>query len=76
MKITTFWVVAMPGPDSVLADICFETDAKGLARQFRGGLNEEDVHALYTERGEAEKEARRILAAFERQDAEAEQAGE
>jgi len=64
MKITTFWVVTRPGPDSVLADICFETDAKGLARQFRGGLSEDDIHALYTGRGEAEKEAERILAAW------------
>jgi len=76
MKIATFWVVTKPGSESVLADICFETDTKGLARQFRGGLKEDDIHALYTKRGEAEKEARRILAAFEKQDAEAEQAGE
>ncbi|MCX5784615.1 MAG: hypothetical protein NTX59_02905 [Elusimicrobia bacterium] len=64
MKITKFWVVTKPGPESVLADICFEADAKGLARQFRGGLSEDDIHALYTGRGEAEKDAKRILAAF------------
>ena len=64
MKIARFWVVTKPGPESVLADICFEADAKGLALQFRGGLKEADIHALYTGRGEAEKEAKRILAAF------------
>lgn len=64
MKIEKFWVVVRPGLESVLADICFEADAKGLARQFRGGLGEDEIHALYTERGEAEKEATRLLAAI------------
>jgi len=64
MKIEKFWVVVRPGPESVLADICFEADAKGLARQFLGGLGEDEVHALYTERGEAEREAKRLLVAI------------
>lgn len=64
MKIERFWVVTIPHPESVLVDICFEADAKGLALQFRGGLKEEDIHALYTGRGEAEKDANRILTAL------------
>ena len=66
MKIDKFWVVTKPCPVSELGDICFETDAKGLALQFRGGLEEDEIHALYTSRNEAEKEAKRILAAFKK----------
>lgn len=69
MRIEKLWVVTKPGPVSELGDICFETDAKGLALQFRGGLKEEDIHALYTIHEEAEKEAKRILAAFKKYDA-------
>lgn len=62
MKIERFWVVTRPGLESVLADVCFETDAKGLCRQVLGGLGENDIHAFYMGRGEAEKEAKRLLA--------------
>lgn len=47
MKFKTFWVVTKPTPSSTLADIAFETDPAGLARQFAGGLRPEEVHALY-----------------------------
>ena len=63
MRIEKFWVVTKPGLVSELGDICFETDAKGFALQFRGGLKEEDILALYTTHVEAEKVAERILAA-------------
>lgn len=66
MKIERFWIVVRPNMDSELADVCFETDAKGLARQFRGGLQEDDIHAAYTERAEAEIEAARVMTAFRR----------
>jgi len=69
MKIEKFWVVTKPGPESELGDICFETDVKGLALQFRGGLKEDDIHAFYTAHDEAEKEAKRIMAAFKKYDA-------
>ena len=68
MKIEKFWVVTKPGLVSELGDICFKTDAKGLTLQFRGGLKEDDIHALYTGRDEAEQEAKRILAAFKKYD--------
>ena len=66
MKIQTLWVVTKPGPESELGDICFETDANGLALQFLGGLKPDEIHAFYTERKEAEKEAIRILKASNR----------
>lgn len=69
MRIEKFWVVTKPGLVSEIGDICFETDAKGLALQFRGGLEAEDIHAIYTGQDEAEKEAKRILAAFKKYDA-------
>lgn len=69
MKVEKLWVVVRPGPSSELADVCFETDAKGLALQFKGGLNPEEIHAVYTSMNEAQREAERILAAFKRYDA-------
>ena len=68
MKIEKFWVVTKPGLVSELADVCFETDAKGLALQFRGGLEPDEIHAIYTVHDEADKEAKRILAAFKKYD--------
>ncbi len=69
MKIEKMWVVVRPSPASELGDVCFETDAKGLALQFKGGLDPEDIHAVYTGREEAEKEAGRVLTAFKKYDA-------
>ena len=63
MRIEKLWVVVRPSPTSELGDICFQTDAKGLAIQFKGGLDPEDIHALYTSRNEAERDAERILVA-------------
>ncbi|MBI4376335.1 MAG: hypothetical protein HY549_07775 [Elusimicrobia bacterium] len=63
MRIEKLWVIVRPSPTSEFGDICFETDAKGLALQFKGGLDPEDIHAFYTSRNEAEREAERILAA-------------
>jgi hypothetical protein len=64
MRIEKLWVVVRPSPASELGDICFQTDAKGLALQFKGGLDPEEIHALYTAGNEAYREAERILAAF------------
>jgi len=63
MRIEKLWVIVRPSPTSEFGDICFETDAKGLALQFKGGLDPEEIHALYTSRNEAEREAKRILVA-------------
>lgn len=69
MKIEKFWVVTRPHPSSEFTDICFETDAKGLALQFKGGLDPEEIHAIYTACNEAQREAERILTAFKKYDA-------
>lgn len=66
MKIEKFWIVTKPSYTSEVEDICFEADSKTLALQFRGGLKEDDIHALFTTRDEAEKEAGRILVAFKK----------
>jgi len=66
MRIDKFWVVALPQPESVLGDVCFETDAKGLALQFKGGFDPEEIHAVFTARNEAEREGERILIAFKK----------
>ena len=61
MRFTTeerFWVVVDPTPESGLGDICFETSLRDLELQFRGGLGCEQHPALFTDRGEAEGEAR------------------
>ena len=63
MKIEKFWVVTRPGPESSLADILFEADVKRIAFQFRGGLNEDDIFAIFTTQNEASKEARRLMEA-------------
>jgi hypothetical protein len=58
----TFWIVEDPGPQSVLADICWESSLDGLLLQFRGGWTTERRPTLFTDRAEAEAEARmRIL---------------
>ena len=63
MKIEKLWVVVRPRRACEVDDVCFETDAKGLALQFKGGLDPEEIHALYTSHNEAEREAKRILVA-------------
>ena len=61
MKIdqkTPIWVVTDPGPDSTLADVCFETTLDGLRLQFAGGLSMDDRPVVFTTEDEAREEAR------------------
>ncbi len=58
----TFWIVENPSQVSELGDICWETSLAGLELQFRGGWTTENRPVLYTDRGEAEKDARARLA--------------
>ena len=53
-----FWVVTDPTPISTLGDILFETSLRGLDRQFHGGLSMADNPTIFTDRAEAEEEAR------------------
>ena len=57
---TRLWVVTDPGPDSTIADVCAESTLRGLALQVAGGLAL-DTATLYTEREEAEADARNRL---------------
>ena len=58
---TPFWVVTEPGPDSTLADVCFETTLDGLRLQFAGGLSMDDRPVVFTAEDEAREEARNRL---------------
>ena len=69
MRIAKLWVVTRQRSASEAGDVCFEVDIKSLALQLKGGLDPEDIHAVYTDHAEAEREAGRILAAFEKYDA-------
>lgn len=61
MRIDKFWIVTRPKGSSELSDICFQTDIKGLALQFKGGLDPEEILAVYTAMNEAQRAADRIL---------------
>lgn len=66
MRIGTderFWVVVDPEATSVTADVCFESSIRGLEAQFRGGLSVSENPTIFTDREEAEREAKRRLAA-------------
>ena len=54
---TPIWVVTDPGPDSTLADVCFQTTLDGLRLQFAGGLSMDQRPTLFTTRDEAHEEA-------------------
>lgn len=58
---TPFWVVTDPGPDSTLADVCFETTLDGLRLQFAGGLTMDDRPVVSTTEDQAREEARNRL---------------
>jgi len=58
---TPFWVVTAPRPESDLPDICFETTLDGLRLQFAGGLDMDRRPILFTDRDEAEAEAKNRL---------------
>ncbi len=58
---TPIWVVTDPGPDSTLADVCFQTTLDGLRLQFAGGLSMDDRPVVFTTKDEAREEARNRL---------------
>ncbi|MCK6481659.1 MAG: hypothetical protein L6R43_16405 [Planctomycetes bacterium] len=60
-----FWMVTNPTPNSELVDICFETSLENLALQVKGGLSMDADPTLFTDRAEAEVEARCRLVARE-----------
>ncbi len=64
MNDLNFWVVTKATPVSTLNDIAFLTDAKGLIRQARGGLNEEDIVLVTLDAKEAHETATAQLEAI------------
>jgi hypothetical protein len=60
-----FWMVTNPTPNSELADICFSTSLENLALQLKGGLAMDADPTLFTDRAEAELEARCRIVAME-----------
>jgi hypothetical protein len=56
-----FWIVEDPGPDSTIADVCWETSLSGLELQFRGGFTTTRRPTLHTDGAEAERDARARL---------------
>jgi hypothetical protein len=59
-----FWIVVSPGPSSTLADICFECDFERFALQIRGGLDEEEIVAIFADQQPAIELAERLLRAI------------
>jgi len=61
MRVDQFWVVTDPTPESELSDICFVTTLPKIILQARGGLAAEQNPTVYTDRDEAERDARARL---------------
>jgi hypothetical protein len=64
MKLSKFWVVRDPTPNSELEDILFETETNRFASYVIGtGLDQfkHENHTLYTEAGEAKRDAQARL---------------
>jgi len=57
----TIYVVTIPRHNSVLVDICFETNLHGLELQFKGGLTAGEIHGIYTDRHAAVTAAEVLL---------------
>ncbi len=67
MKLAKLWAVVDPRSDSsTLADCCFETDARNLFfwATGQGAADPDRRMVLYTERGEADVDARARLDAY------------
>jgi hypothetical protein len=59
-----FWVVTRPTPASGIEDICFACTVEGLMRRARGGLQEDEIVAIYADETEARKAAGRLLGQY------------
>ena len=59
--VGTFWVVTKPTGLSTIQDIYFEADVPYMMNQCRGGLNENQIHAIYRTQAEAEHQAKYLI---------------
>jgi hypothetical protein len=60
-EVGKFWIVEKPKPDSLLIDILFETDIKGLQNQYLGGLQYGQIEGIFTDKYVAETVAKSLL---------------
>ena len=59
---TPLWYVTKPTRLSELVDICFKANLSDLARQFKGGLDPEEIVAVFADEAEAMQTAGELLA--------------
>jgi hypothetical protein len=59
-----FWIVLSPSLNSTLGDIRFECDFKLFALQIRGGLDEEEIVAVFADEEPATELAESLLRAI------------
>lgn len=60
-EIKKFWVVTKPNQRSGLGDILFESDIKGMDRQFKGGLTTKEILGIYTTQSHGERVAKKAM---------------
>jgi hypothetical protein len=60
-EVGKFWVVTYPTINSLIQDICFESDVVYFANQMRGGLEMEEVYGFYKNEFDATKKAKELL---------------
>ena len=60
-EVGKFWVVTYPTPNSLIQDICFESDVVYFANQMRGGLEMEEVYGFYKNESDAIAKAKELL---------------
>lgn len=61
MKISSFWVVTYPTKISTIDDICFRCTPQEFIRQAKGGLEEDNIVAVYEDEFSAKEKAEFLL---------------
>ena len=59
-----FWIVLKPSPVSTVEDICFACTFSRLINQVRGGLQEDEIVAIYADETEGRQAAARLLGMY------------
>lgn len=61
-EVGKFWVVTKPTKESVLEDICFDSDILGMSRRIKCGLDVSEIVGFYTVEQKAQEVAEELLA--------------
>ena len=61
MRLDTLWIVTFAKNQSTLGDIRFETTPRGFALQVRGGLDPDEIAAVFDSEPEATHLALQLL---------------